>query len=160
MNDRSRQQGFTLVELVIAMVIIATLAAIAIPSYSSYVLKSHRTEAKGALLDLAASEERYYSTNNQYTTNPSLLGYPATYTTPPFPIGTGGYYSVQTITLTAVTAPSGTSVGSPATFTITANAVGNQLKDTACASFTVSSAGQQTAQNSASVDNTADCWSN
>ena len=38
MTDHSRQQGFTLVELVIAMVIIATLAAIAIPSYSSYVL--------------------------------------------------------------------------------------------------------------------------
>lgn len=158
MNDYSRQQGFTLVELVIAMVIIATLAAIAIPSYSSYVLKSHRTEAKGALLDLMASEERYFSTNNQYTSNPSLLGYTAT--SAPFAIGTGGYYVVNQIGLVAVVAPSGTSVGSPATFTITANAVGNQLKDTACYAYTVSSSGQQTAQNSALVDNSAACWAN
>ncbi len=158
MNDRARQQGFTLVELVVAMVIIATLAAIAIPSYSSYVLKSHRTEAKGALLDLAASEERYYSTNNQYTTNPQLLGYPAA--SAPFAIGTGGYYMVEQIGLNPPVAPSGTSVGSPATFTITANAVGNQLKDTACFAYTVSSSGQQTAQNSALADNSAACWAN
>jgi type IV pilus assembly protein PilE len=158
MNDRSRQQGFTLVELVVAMVIIATLAAIAIPSYSSYVLKSHRTEAKGALLDLMASEERYYSTNNQYTTNPQALGYPAA--SAPFAIGTGGYYVVNQISLGAVVAPSGTSVGSPATVTIIANATGNQTKDTACYAYTVSSSGQQSAQNSALVDNTADCWAN
>ena len=63
-NERARaprDRGFTLVELIVAMVILATLTAIAIPSYSIYVLKSHRTEAKSALLDLASLEERYFS---------------------------------------------------------------------------------------------------
>jgi type IV pilus assembly protein PilE len=159
MNDCTRQQGFTLIELIIAMLIIATLAAIAIPSYSNYVLKSHRTEAKGALLDLAASEERYFSANNQYTANPSQLGY--TQTSAPFAIGTGGYYSVTQIGLVAATAPvTGTSTGTPATFSITANAVGNQTADTACAVFTVNSAGQQTAQTATLTDNSATCWAN
>ena len=158
MND-SRQQGFTLVELIVAMLIIATLAAIAIPSYSSYVLKSHRTEAKGALLDLAASEERYFSANNQYTTNPSNLGY--TQTSAPFYIGTGSYYQVQQMTANLATAPAnGTSTGTPASFSISANAMGNQASDTACAVFTVNSQGQQLAQNSGGTDSSAACWAN
>ena len=53
-----------------------------------------------------------------------MLGYAAA--SAPFAIGTGGYYVVNQIAVLAVVAPSGTSVGSPATFTITANAVGNQ----------------------------------
>jgi Tfp pilus assembly protein PilE len=38
--------------------------------------------------------------------------------------------------------------------------LGNQQNDTACALFTISSAGQQTAQNSGGTDNTAGCWQN
>ena len=72
---RHRDQGFTLVELIVAMVILATLAAIAIPSYNQYVLKAHRTEAKTALMDAASLEERYFSTSNLYTNNPMQLGY-------------------------------------------------------------------------------------
>ena len=73
--SRHRHRGFTLVELIVAMVILSILAAIAIPSYSQYVLKSHRTEAKSALLDAASLEERFFSTSNLYTNNPTQLGY-------------------------------------------------------------------------------------
>jgi type IV pilus assembly protein PilE len=156
MNDR--QTGFTLIELIVAMVILAVLAAIAIPSYTNYVLQSHRAEAKQALLDLASFEERYFSANNAYTTNPQNLGY--TQTSAPFPIGTGGYYVVQQMTATVATAPTSTTAGTPPTFSITANATGNQTKDTACNAFTVNSAGQQTAQNSSNADNSAYCWQN
>jgi type IV pilus assembly protein PilE len=152
-------RGFTLVELIVAMVILATLAAIAIPSYNSYVLKSHRTEAKSALTDLASMEERYFSVNNSYTTVPSNLGY--SQAAAPFNIGTDGYYQVQQqITVNAATAPTGTTAGSPATYLITAVAVGNQANDTACATFTISSTGQQTAQTSGGTDNSTTCWQN
>ena len=57
------------------MVIAAILAAIAIPAYSNYVRKAHRTEAKSAVLDIASLEERWFSTNNSYTDVPSNLGY-------------------------------------------------------------------------------------
>src|SRR5271155_5243504 len=68
-------QGFTLIELVITMVIVAILASIAIPAYNSYILKSHRTEAKTALLDMASLEERYFTTQNVYSTAATDLGY-------------------------------------------------------------------------------------
>ena len=155
-----RDRGFTLVELIVAMVILATLAAIAIPSYNSYVLKSHRTEAKSALMDAASLEERFFSTSNTYSTIPTDLGYGAAGT--PFQVGTG-YYNISSITVTLAVAPSGASPGgTPATYLITAvpNPASMQVSDTACAVFTINSAGQQTALNSGGVDNTANCWQN
>jgi len=155
-----RDRGFTLIELIVAMVIVATLAAIAIPSYNQYVLKSHRTEAKSALMDAASLEERYFSTSNLYTSNPMQLGYGVA--TTPVTVGTG-YYVISAITVTAPVAPApATPGGTPATFTITAvPAPGSmQLSDTACASFSINSAGQQSALNSGGTDNTANCWQN
>jgi type IV pilus assembly protein PilE len=152
-----RDRGFTLVELIVAMVILATLAAIAIPSYSIYVLKSHRTEAKSALLDLASLEERYFSTANTYSSNPTDLGYNAAGT--PFPVGSG-WYNITTLTVTAALPPTALIPGgTPATYTVTATAVGQQAADTACATFSINSAGQQTATG---TDPTAsvDCWQN
>ena len=151
------EQGFTLVELVVAMVILAVLAAIAIPSYTNYVLKSHRTEAKSTLLDAASLEERYYSTANTYTSNPSDLGY-GTGTVTPFPIGSG-YYNITSIQANAAIAPSnGSPGGTPASYTITAAAVGNQTRDTQCPQFQINSAGRQTAPTSPDPSGDTDCW--
>ena len=157
---RPRHRGFTLVELIVAMVILSILAAIAIPSYSQYVLKSHRTEAKAALMDAASLEERYFSTSNLYTNNTMQLGYGIA--APPVPVGTG-YYVISIINAVPAVAPTAlVPGGTPATFTITAvPAAGSmQVNDTACASFTINSTGQQTALNSGGIDNTANCWQN
>lgn len=54
---RRRAGGFTLLELMIAGVIVAILATIALPSYSRYVLRANRAVARGVLIDLAAKEE-------------------------------------------------------------------------------------------------------
>jgi len=146
------QRGFTLIELVIAMVIASILAAIAIPSYNSYIMKSRRTEAKSTLLNLASLEERFYSTNNTYSTLPTDLGYPATATVP-FPVGSG-YYNISAIAVTAAVAPvNAASAGTPATYSITALAVGSQARDSGCTSFTISSGGVQT-----SAGTSTTCW--
>jgi type IV pilus assembly protein PilE len=151
-----RIEGFSLIELAVTMVIAAILAAIAIPAYSNYVRKAHRTEAKSTLLDLASLEERYYSTNNNYTQTPTDLGYSGTGT--PFTIGSG-YYSITTLTFTAAGAPT-TALpgGTPGIYTIVATATGDQLKDTSCRTFTVLSGGAQTAADSSGTDSTATCW--
>ena len=146
-------RGFTLIELIVAMVIAAILASIAIPAYSSYVLKGHRTDAKSALLDLASLEERYFSTQNIYTGNATQLGYSVA--NPPFPVGSG-YYNITAITLVAAVPPTATTSGTPATYSITATAIGNQLKDT-CTTFTITSGGVQSATGSDPSANT-DCW--
>jgi type IV pilus assembly protein PilE len=62
-------RGFTLIELMIALVIVAILAGIAVPSYRNYVLRSHRVEATAALLKVAAAQEKFYLQNNTYTEN-------------------------------------------------------------------------------------------
>lgn len=64
---RRAAAGFTLIELVVAMVVIAILAAVAIPNYSAYVTRSKRSAAKTVLLDTANFLERAYTTNGCYS---------------------------------------------------------------------------------------------
>lgn len=138
--------GFTLIEMAVTMVIVAIIAAIAIPSYSNYALRAHRTDAKTALLDLASLEERYYSVNNTYTLAPANLGYTA------FPQTVGsGYYQVS---VSNVNPPALGPPATPATYLLTATAFGTQVKDTQCQTFTLNQQGVQTA----TPDPNNSCW--
>lgn len=135
----SRNGGFTLVELMIAVVIIAILSAVALPQYSNYVMKSRRVEAKTALLELASRQERFFAVNNAYTNDAARLGYGAGAT---FPInvttGSTTYYTLAVPTVTA-----GTATALP-TFVATATPVGTQQRDTQCYTFRINSLGVKT----------------
>lgn len=61
------QRGFTLIELMITVAIVAILAAIAFPSYTKYVQRGYRSEGIAMLTDAAARAERFYAQNNMYT---------------------------------------------------------------------------------------------
>jgi type IV pilus assembly protein PilE len=67
----SRFSGFTLIELMIAIMVIAILAAIGYPSYQEHVAKSRRAEGKSALLKAAQVLERWYTDNNTYGNTPA-----------------------------------------------------------------------------------------
>jgi len=54
-----RNSGFTLIELMITVVIMAILVAIAYPSYTRYIARSNRTAAQSYLMDLAQREQQY-----------------------------------------------------------------------------------------------------
>ncbi len=76
---QTKNRGVTLIELVVVVAILALLASIAVPSYRQYVLRSNRAEAKAALLNVAAAQEKFYLQNNTYTNEltdapPSGLG--------------------------------------------------------------------------------------
>ena len=62
-------EGFTLIELMITVVIIAVIAAIALPNYTDYVTRSKFSEAHGQLADLRVKMEQYYMDNRRYSTN-------------------------------------------------------------------------------------------
>jgi len=140
-----RMKGVTLIELMIVIVVVAILASIAVPSYRQYVLRSHRVEAKTALLNLAAAQEKFYLVNNDYAESGELT------TAPPGGLGLSatterGWYTVA-ITVSSATA-----------FTATATATGTQTADNDCRVFSINSQGVRTASNSSSGDSTGTCW--
>ena len=139
-------KGFTLIELMVVVIIVAILAAIAIPGYTSQIRKSRRTEARSALLDAAAREERFFATNNFYTVATSDLGYGAG----PWPVKVGNsYYQLNAGACTIVNTHC-------TDYTLTATAINSQVKDTACATFTLSQTGSQGFTGTAAT--AATCW--
>lgn len=66
---KQQQGGFTLIEAMIAVVLIAIALSLAIPSYRSFVVRSNRTEAIESLLTAAACQERIFIRNNAYDAN-------------------------------------------------------------------------------------------
>jgi type IV pilus assembly protein PilE len=69
----TQQRGFTLIELVVVMIIVAILAAVAIPNYTEYVQRGRRQEAKAALLQIAQWQERLRTQTNSYATATTQL---------------------------------------------------------------------------------------
>lgn len=64
----NRSRGFTLIELMIAVAIVAILAMVAVPSYSSYIMRSHLADATSGLAATRAQMERHYQDNRSYAT--------------------------------------------------------------------------------------------
>jgi type IV pilus assembly protein PilE len=127
--------GFSLIELMIVLVILAIVVAIAVPTYNLEMQQSRRTEARTAVLELAGREEKYFSTNNSYTNDPTLLGYAPVGSGAEFPQSTGTYYQIAVPAVTATTY----------LITATPSAGSLQNSDTACTSFSVDQLGNQTA---------------
>jgi type IV pilus assembly protein PilE len=66
------KKGFSLIELLVAVVIIGILAAVAIPSYQSYVVKGNRAAAQSFMMDLANREKQYMLDARTYVDFPTL----------------------------------------------------------------------------------------
>ena len=110
---RRRAAGFTLVELMIAVAVVAILTSIALPSYALYVKKSRRGEAESALMDIAQREQQYLLDARAYAPDTATLG-----TTVPADVT--AYYTIQ-ICQTAV--PCAVPGGTPPTFAVIATPI-------------------------------------
>lgn len=112
---RKKLTGFSLLEIVAALVLVAILVAIAVPSYNSYQQKSRRSDAIQTLLSIQLAEEQYRLKNNSYGTLADVWNNETD--------TEGGFY---TLAITNATATS---------YTITATATGRQADDTTCANI-------------------------
>ena len=90
------QRGFTLIELMVAVVIVAILAGIGLPAYTDYVMRGKIQEATTNLLAMRTKLEQFYQDNRTY------VGACATGTVAPLPTGLK-YFTVTCPTLTAST---------------------------------------------------------
>jgi type IV pilus assembly protein PilE len=137
MSTFKRSFGFTLIELMITVAVVAVLAGVAYPSYTEYVHKARRADAKAALLKVQLAQEKYRANNTSYGT---LAQIGVSSTSP------DQYYTI------AVT--SNTATG----YTATATPAGRQTGDS-CGTFAVNQEGKTA---SASIQTTTakveECW--
>jgi type IV pilus assembly protein PilE len=133
-----RAWGFTLIELMIVVSIVAILTAIAMPSYNEQVRKGRRSTAKTVLMDVAGRQERYYTANNTYADTLAKLGLSASLTT------SDGAYAIS-----IAPDPGGIVAGFIATATLSGS-----FTDPKCGNLSLASTGAKTT----SVSPGTGCW--
>jgi len=90
--------GFTLIEVMITMAIVAILGAIAVPSYSEYVMRARITEATSQLSDMRNKMEQYYQDNRTWNPGGGITLPCNPGTVAPLPISTNFTFSCPVLT--------------------------------------------------------------
>lgn len=154
MQKRKAAKGFTLVEVLVAVVIVSILATIAIPSYQNYILRNNRAMVKRTLTDLVTRQEAQFLRARQYASSlQTLVSSESAAATQLWVESSGALRSsLTTASLYRIDlACTAAGTNSCQSFVLTATAVGSQTRDSACPSFTLASNGARTPA-------TGDCW--
>lgn len=148
MDVRHTDEGFTLIELMIVVAIVAISAAIAYPSYQESVARGRRAEAKAVLLECAYWIERQYTMSGAYNKKDdgtALTSAALPYIEAPKD-GTAKYYDIAFVSL-----PTATEFALRAT-------PKNAMVNDKCGVFTLNQAGARSLKGNAPGTDVASCW--
>lgn len=137
-------RGFTLVEIMLALVVVGVLAAVALPAYQQAVQKGRRSDAIAMLTAVQQAQERWRANRTGYAANLSDLGFSSSQSPK-------GYYEIALSNVAM------------STYTVTATPIssGAQAKDSVCAKLGIAVSGGQvsyTSADSASQATSSKCW--
>jgi type IV pilus assembly protein PilE len=124
---KKHARGFTLIELMVTVAIVAILAAIAYPSYTQYVIRGKRAAAKAAMMDIANREQQFLLSNRVYADKTTLVN--------------NGYVLDNDVTRSYTWDVTVDNTASPPIFTITLSPSGSQSAD---GQLTLNSRGEKT----------------
>jgi type IV pilus assembly protein PilE len=142
---KHRQQGFTLIELMIVVAVIGILTAIAAPNYSEYVRRGHRAEARAGLLQAAQWMERAATANGVY---PLTAALPTSLESVP-----SDRYAIALVSPTG-----GIAADNGRTYTLTATPKNGQTGDK-CGNYTLDQSGLRGANGVTTGTIVSECWS-
>lgn len=159
MNIGLQRSGFTLIELMVAIVVVSILTAVAFPSYRIYALRANRTIAKSALVDVVSRQEAFFVDRKRYTSSLTDLGLNVYLSRDGSTSATQGSNSIYQLSLAALSSATCPASGSPAAggYTVIAAPLGAQANDTSCDKLCLTSTGIRLA--SAANATAANCWS-
>jgi type IV pilus assembly protein PilE len=154
---KPRILGFTMIELMVALAIVATLTIIAVPAYQSYMTQSRRSVATVELGQILAQAEQYYMQNNYSYPSNLAAAYPTGAPSSP-------YFTFSLCSCAGCTISNNGHSYTPCT-TCVSNCVvayaatqGSQSSDTTCALMWIDSQGNRASYNTAGTSTTATCW--
>ncbi|MBS0452979.1 MAG: type IV pilin protein [Proteobacteria bacterium] len=160
-GSRRFDLGFTLIELMIVVAVIAILSAIALPSYQEHIRRSKRSEAQGILMEAAQYMQRFYSANDRYTSTGGTTNTESEQT-----VTTGGT-TVSMLPDSLRQSPRPTAGANytiavlardnPPSYTLTATRTGSMSSDK-CGTLTLDSQGTKGVDSSTTSLSAADCW--
>lgn len=132
--------GFTLIELMVVVAIVAILAAIAVPSYQAHVQAGRRAEGKAFALDVASRQERFFTQTGNYATGAGFD------TSLNLPNGTASENDAYTATV-------GDNGGNGYLITVTP-----AVADAECGNLILDNTGARDVSTSSDRDFISDCW--
>jgi type IV pilus assembly protein PilE len=125
MTKSVSNRGFTLIELMITVAIIAILTMVAMPAYRDHTVRANRSAAATYLLEVANLQERQFLDARAYAASMAALGAST-------PSEVSANYTITT---------AGDNTTTPPSYTVTATPTGGQLSDDSCGTLTLNNQG-------------------
>jgi len=153
-SDSRKTRGFTLIELMITVVIVAILLAVGLPAYQEQIRKTKRSVGKGELMKVAARQEQFFVNNKRYViADLTSLGYADgsdgyEVDAEGQPVTDGVSSAIYLIELQSANTTS---------FLLKATPIRSQAKDVRCNKLTLSSTGVRGMKDAQTTD-VEDCW--